>query len=105
MESLFSAAKVFSYANEQKGDATKAIDDVFCLQLKFFRTQMSKRVMRQRLLMTCLDSPCNFCVSCSVGRSKGIPSFRLAQAHGITGLVFSPARLLHLIELVCVRAL
>ena len=28
-----------------------------------------------------------------------------AQAHGITGLVFIPARLLHLIELVRVRAL
>ena len=31
--------------------------------------------------------------------------FRLAQAHGITELVFSPAWLLHLIELVRVRAL
>ena len=57
---------------------------------------------RQRLLMTFLNSPFNFYMSCSVGRSKGI---RLAQAYGITGLVFSPARLLHLIELVRVRAL
>ena len=46
---VLSAGKFFSYANEPIGDATKAINDV-------------------------LDSPFNFCMSRSVGRSKGIPT-------------------------------
>ena len=32
---VLSAAKVFSYANEPNGDATKAIDDVFGLAVQF----------------------------------------------------------------------
>ena len=48
MESLFcSAAQDFAYANEPKGDATKAIDDVFGLAF-------------------------NFCISCTFGRTKRI---------------------------------
>ena len=50
------------------------MESLFCVQLKFFRMQMSQTVTRQRLLTTCLDSPFNFCTSCSVGRSKGIPT-------------------------------
>ena len=63
----------------------------FVLQLKFFRMQMSQTVMQYRLLMTFLDSLSNFCISCTSGRTKLIETTRVAQAHGITGLVFSPA--------------
>ena len=65
MESLFcSAAQVFSYANEPNGDATKAIDDVFGLVAQFLHELLFWQQSKLRLL---------------------------AQAHGMTGLVFSPA--------------
>ena len=65
MESLFcSAAQGFSYANELNGDATKAIDDVFGLVVQFL---YELHFWQQRELRL------------------------LAQTHGITGLVFSPA--------------
>ena len=65
MESLFcSAAQVFSYANEPNGDATKAIDDVFEVVVQFLYELHFWQQSDLRLL---------------------------AQAHGITGLVFSPA--------------
>ena len=65
MESLFcSAAQVFSYANEPNGDATKAIDDVFGLAVQFLYELHFWQQSELRLL---------------------------AQANGITGLVFSPA--------------
>ena len=65
----------------------------FVLQLKFFRMQMSQTMTQQRLLVTFLDWLFNFCMSCTVGKSMRIETTvgLLAQAHGITDLVFSPA--------------
>ena len=65
MESLFCcAAQVFSYAKEPNGDATKVIDDVFGLLVQFLYELHFWQQSELRLL---------------------------AQAHGITGLVFSLA--------------
>ena len=71
------------------------MESLFCLQLKFFwyANEPNDDV---------LDSPLNFCMSCSVGRSKGIPT---SAGWWHNGTSFSPARLLHLIKLVCVRDL
>ena len=58
MESLFcSAAQVFSYANAPKGDATKAIDDVFGLVVQFlyelqFWQQSELRLLAQANCIT-----------------------------------------------------
>ena len=77
---MLSAAQVFLFANEPNGDATNAIDDVYGLAVEFLYELLCSQIQRE---------------------------FRPAQAHGITELVFSPARLLvlHLIELVCARVL
>ena len=66
------------------------MESLFCLQQKFFRMQMSQTVTRQRLLMTFLDSLFNFCMSCSVGRSKGIPTSS-GSWHNGTGFYYGCA--------------
>ena len=41
---VLSAAQVFSYANEPKGDATKAIDNVFGLAVQFLYELLCRQI-------------------------------------------------------------